>query len=406
MGRQSLQAQLDALQADGLPITIADLDAYYAIPAGEVDSTEEWMAAFTSVDQPKFQQGVQDFPFLGEAEEPMFEEEWVGQEEASEFLSGCEEELALIYAAAQKGGRLRYPVQFTGPAVNFQPYFQSSRQVSRLLTLSAYINARSGNCAETVQDIQALLALSNTLQGEVTMISYLVGIAIHSSAIDLLEQVMPVCHLTSENIELLQQLNRVADFKNSMKHVLVGERAFVLTALDMFPAVPLRVANKKVALAYYEDALNNIDGSWSEILANQKKISDGYKKKYSGVISRLQATGVNMSSGAHVSFLVANTRATAQQRCLNIVFALKRMQSAGEMLPAKVTDIPVRYLTSAKELGNLLIDPFDGKPLRMLTEDGRILIYSVGENLVDDGGDCSHEENTTGLDIGFWLPTE
>ena len=31
-------------------------------------------------------------------------------------------------------------------------------------------------------------------------------------------------------------------------------------------------------------------------------------------------------------------------------------------------------------------DPFDGKPLRYVVEDGEYLIYSVGKNGVDDGG--------------------
>ena len=37
------------------------------------------------------------------------------------------------------------------------------------------------------------------------------------------------------------------------------------------------------------------------------------------------------------------------------------------------------------------IDPFDGKPLRLTTKDGAIVVYSVGKDQVDDGGAGSPE---------------
>ena len=406
MGRQSLQAQLDGLKADGLPINIADLDAYYAIPAGEVDSTEEWMAAFTAVDQPKFQQGVQDFPIVGEAELPPVGEDWSGLDDASEFIAAGQAEFELIQAAAEKRGTIRYPIQFNGINANLTPFLQHSRLVSRLLALSAHVHARKGDCPRAMQDIHTSIMLSDALNREVTMISNLVSVAIRANAFEVLEQILPACELSDGEILKLQEANRRANQKSSLLHALHGERAFVMTAIDMFPLVPLRVANKRVALAYYEQILANVDGPWSDVLEKQKKISADFTKRYSGMIGKMQAVGVNLSSAANVNFLVANARVVAQQRCVNVAIALKRMQLAGEELPEMVTDIPDRYLTRSKEVGALLIDPFDGEPLRMLTQDKRILIYSVGENLVDDSGHCIRGGKTPSLDIGFWLPID
>jgi hypothetical protein len=48
-------------------------------------------------------------------------------------------------------------------------------------------------------------------------------------------------------------------------------------------------------------------------------------------------------------------------------------------------------------------DPFDGKPLRMVTRDGRLVFYSIGPDMKDDGGAAFDEEKDTG-DITFSLP--
>jgi hypothetical protein len=49
-------------------------------------------------------------------------------------------------------------------------------------------------------------------------------------------------------------------------------------------------------------------------------------------------------------------------------------------------------------------DPFDGKPLRFAETDQGIVIYSIGENETDDGGDLTPpNKKQPGPDVGFRL---
>ena len=49
------------------------------------------------------------------------------------------------------------------------------------------------------------------------------------------------------------------------------------------------------------------------------------------------------------------------------------------------------------------LDPFDGKPIRLKRADGKIVIYSIGPDEIDDGG-APYDDHTCKGDITFTLP--
>ena len=54
----------------------------------------------------------------------------------------------------------------------------------------------------------------------------------------------------------------------------------------------------------------------------------------------------------------------------------------------------------------LAIDIYSGEPLRYTpTPDGGLKLYSVGRNLIDDGGSAEQNaQNRYGLDLVYWAP--
>jgi len=66
-------------------------------------------------------------------------------------------------------------------------------------------------------------------------------------------------------------------------------------------------------------------------------------------------------------------------------------ESLDELVPAYIDAVP--------------LDPFDEKPLRYKVEADRIVVYSIGENEVDDGGDLERPEEGSkrAPDVGFRL---
>jgi hypothetical protein len=75
--------------------------------------------------------------------------------------------------------------------------------------------------------------------------------------------------------------------------------------------------------------------------------------------------------------------AETEERVVVTAIALKRFQLKHGKLPGTLAELTPEYLTA------VTIDPFDGKPLIYHpNDDGTYLLYSVGEDGMDDGGDA------------------
>jgi hypothetical protein len=79
--------------------------------------------------------------------------------------------------------------------------------------------------------------------------------------------------------------------------------------------------------------------------------------------------------------------------------ALKRYQIKHGNYPADLNSLVPQFILTVP------LDPVDGQPLRYRRKsDGTFLLYSVGENGMDDGGDPSLEKGVTGSNYGWQNP--
>src|SRR5581483_243634 len=82
------------------------------------------------------------------------------------------------------------------------------------------------------------------------------------------------------------------------------------------------------------------------------------------------------------NYLLKVADAETGRRLLIAAIALKRFQMAHHACPAALSELVPQYLPKVPN------DFMDGQPLRYQCKtDGSFLLYSVGENGVDDGGD-------------------
>ena len=99
--------------------------------------------------------------------------------------------------------------------------------------------------------------------------------------------------------------------------------------------------------------------------------------------------------GSFTTFFVNLAEAETARRLLVTALALKRYHLQHGAYPAGLNELVPNYLKQVP------MDPMDGKPLRYrLRPDGGFLLYSVGEDGEDNGGDPSPIENRT---IKDWL---
>jgi hypothetical protein len=95
-------------------------------------------------------------------------------------------------------------------------------------------------------------------------------------------------------------------------------------------------------------------------------------------------------------------RCQAELRCAVVMLALERYRRANNRWPDFLTDLVPAYLPA------IPLDPYDGIPLRYRRLDDGVVIYSVGPDGKDNGGNVEgHEiivdELKLGADLGFCL---
>ena len=95
---------------------------------------------------------------------------------------------------------------------------------------------------------------------------------------------------------------------------------------------------------------------------------------------------------------VVAARGDARHALAYVTVAAARYRAEKGRLPETLETLVPDYLPAVPR------DPFDGKPLRMVTRDGRLVFYSIGQDLKDDGGTPFDNEKRTG-DLTFSLGT-
>jgi hypothetical protein len=400
-----LDSQLNELRAKGLPTTAREVNDFYIVPDGVTDTTDLWVAAIDTVQAANLSKRGKTLPFIGEGPRPVPPpgEAWAELEASRALLSGLDAELKVIWRAAAAGGQARYPVDFSGGINTLLPLIQDSRQVARLLTLDAHVSAHDGDTARVLQDLQAIFALSDSLRGEPCLISQLVRIAIHAIGCNAVERLLPHCQWSDTELQSLQAAIGSARFKDEMSNALCGERATCLSALNTTAIGPFRQSNKLETLRLFEGSIEGFSGSWSEAIQRQRELAAEIKKLAAGKLSRLSMWAVLNLLPALDAASIAGARATARQKCAIVAIAAQRYRLKHDRFPTSLAEIDDTLLGVSSNRAAQLTDPFNGNPLRYKMEDTRIVIYSVGRNEKDDGGDVDFDQPPPPLDFGFTL---
>ena len=161
-GRSSIDAELAALRAQGLPVTAAEINNFYSIPAGVRDSTELWVEAIDGLMATKFSVAGKGLPIVGVDESvPAPGNEWPKREAAKQLITERAPQLRAVWRAAAVGGHARYPADFSGGMMTPLPYVQNAREVVRFVVLDAHLAAHDGDYDRVLKDLRAVFAVSD-----------------------------------------------------------------------------------------------------------------------------------------------------------------------------------------------------------------------------------------------------
>ena len=279
---------------------------------------------------------------------------------------------------------------------------QEMRNIARLLSIDAHVAAREGDYERCARDLKAIFATSDALALEPCIVSQLVRIAVFSIGVDGIQTLLPFCEFDDEQLSSIQIAMCNADFRRAIQRGVIGERAISLDYSGQMIKVPIvRESNQRNLLEEFDRIIKPDDdnASWTELNERYRKAEVQLQKIKPGPLN-FNRIAVAMLMPAFGNSMEAGSRVATRQRCAIAGIAARRF----ELSEGKAAETLAQLERYLPDNGRDMNDPFSGESLRFRNEDSQVIVYGVGTNLVDDGGDIElSPDQRSFADIGFRL---
>ena len=374
------EEEVARLQAAGQPMTAKELYAYQRVPSGVLDTTDAWRDAMASFD-PRFAGDGKSLPFVGDGDRDLLRPGARGEDlsAAQEFLKKYDGALAAILAAAKQPGQCRLPLKFEDGVSAKADSTQRMRTLVRLLALNFRVRACQGDTAGALESLIAMIAASDATAHQLTNVEQLVRMVTLGMALSEAEFLLNEVQLMDQQLARLAERIAASDVKASFAEGLVGERALGQITIGQMPQVP-----------FAADRLGQLELMKEAIAASREPFPAGRRhfQQIAETLQAEQAAAGPFDKQKHVLTMQlipsltasfdACARTLAYQQAVLAAIAAQRYRLRHGRFPAQLDDLCPDFLTAVPK------DPFDGQPLRMLTRDGALIIYSVGKDERDD----------------------
>jgi hypothetical protein len=309
------------------------------------------------------------------------------------------------------------------------PHLSPLKRSAQKLDAAAIYELHNGDIGAAATNILTMLALVHKNAPEGLLISHLVRTAMATIAVAPTWELLQATNVTDAQLVALQKGWEQMDFLSDAENAFVLERActsvtiqesrnshkgFIETFGLGWSDIPEDFAKgPRLAIAeimwrsswsYTAElhTLKNTQVILETIRTMETNRSQFYKADYDAMLSRLSLLGFTSRGEAFFSALKIPDfrggfenwgmspviRKTLQietaRRVVITAIALKRFQLKHGQWPETLAELAPEFFQTAP------LDPYDGKPLKYRPNaDGTFLLYSVGEDGVDDGGDFS-----------------
>jgi len=324
---------------------------------------------------------------------------------------------------ALKLPRSRYPVDFSFGMQTPLPHLTWLKNLAELEQYKAELSLMAGGASETARAISAIIRLAGTLENEPILISQLARLKLLQMAVASLERSLNLSSNFTQATNLLPQLAKVANAQ-CLARALIGERAGFAPYFRTSPSDNPRIYPRKndsqedsgsvlrrkdwgmlKLVGYYDMDL----GQFLFVMDKVIPLADLPPPANLEVENHLaKAAAVSKKKGRNLSALIFSNYvrvASRENECIAhlrlaiTAFALEQFRNQNNRLPKKLQELTPAFLDEAPQ------DPFTGMELLYRQLPKGYVVYSVGRDLIDDGGkdeaDSKKERTKTTYDITF-----
>ncbi|MBI5091089.1 MAG: hypothetical protein HZB26_01435 [Candidatus Hydrogenedentes bacterium] len=306
------------------------------------------------------------------------------------------------------------------------PHLAPLRTCARLLGIDADVQAQQGNYEEAAEDILASFKLGNAIKDEPILISQLFRCAMDGITYAGVQEALPQDGLDPELarrvIETAGRAEAHQNFAESFTlEAMIGLEHFerfrdgntesllyhdrTQSMLDIWGVLPENRAGQRIFVTAYSSVivrpwLNMDETTYSETIP---RIQEAAQLPYDQALPVMQQIEQDIADLPHTRVLTRTllpdlTRRIAAQARDEAFLALTRVGLALELYHAQNGAYPTSLDAIAPILGgHVPVDPFTGQPLGYKPSGQSFVLYSVGQDLVDDGGKPGYNDGG-GLD--------
>ncbi|MBX7256654.1 MAG: hypothetical protein K1Y02_09860 [Candidatus Hydrogenedentes bacterium] len=385
------------MRDSGYPTTQTEFIDWYG-RLDEPNALDTYYKAFGAITPPATA-AIPILPFVGDTEypddfAPIPDELLVVMKE---HLAKNEEAISLLHKAASIPN-CTFPVtdQSAGTMLFKIDDWPHVRSGIDLLRLDAVVSAENRDAQRAIASIRAGIALARAYMKRPTTSDFIWGDTMLNSAVTPLNRVL--YQLEEVDLTPLEEPLRESDYDGLLERALIGDLFNQVRARDYAPTLfdgrawSLEDAtlgeriryNPLTARAEYVLGLSKIDQiqllDFGLLLTHIASLPNAERKRELETAASRTPLAPLMIQTFSTAFDI-EYGGKARIRILNTVLAIERYARATKQLPAGLHEL-VPGFTNAVPL-----DPFDELPLKYRLTDTGYVLYSVGRDMEDDGGD-------------------
>jgi hypothetical protein len=394
-GSLKLKKRLQAMKNEGYPVTLEDLERLYSLPAGAQNAADVYLAAFSTYKEWD-RDAMRGVPIAGRASMPARTEPLDAPtiQAANKFISDNEKTLSLLHKAASIE-HCRYPndLKKVSNPIRYRRFDMGNdaQLAVNLLRLEALIASENKDFDKFLASISACLALARSFNGPL-MIHRETHNTVLWRTYGSIEQAINRTTLTEEQLLKLSALVRESNNDEGFRKALLTELCLELHKfIAPLAEVSERIGEQENSLMRKliisrilglnsRNALDCIDLIQKSVDALELPDPDRLKA-FEAV---RESVPKNNKQGRYIVMEVMTLEMEldrqARARVTLTALAVERYRLAEGHLPQSLDNLVPVYMETVPE------DPFDGQNLRYRRLKTGFVVYSVNDDLSDNGG--------------------
>ncbi len=306
------------------------------------------------------------------------------------------------------------------------PHVQVMREAARLLTVDTRWALEQGDTERATRNIEALLGISSQVTEGKLLVSSLVGYAIHAMTMAVIDECLHSdatfsdaqlerIHAAVAKVEVDQMVDLAAEramFMDLVQKTYTddgqGDGRITATGLDLWEKVTTNVSSSQTKPSgwSFESVTKRALAPTSLLfLATRKQLTDKADELFQRMETAIKAEVSGDAKAEEAQSLEREigelSVAYAPIKLLFPAIAMARQATVRVKLNADAVQVALAVIRYQRQHGQwpesldalvgtfverVPTDPYDGQPLRYRLQDDGFVIYSVGVNGVDDGG--------------------